>query len=103
MKKTKLLGSKLIENINYPRIPNVCIFNNSNDVYDAKFEDGDLLDASSVRYFVDKLNNTNLQNFVKFDYAENRYVKKTDIIEISKPESMTNEDIDEIYNNVIKQ
>ncbi len=103
MKKTKLLGSKLIENINYQRIPNVCIFNNPNDVYDAKFEEGDLLDASSVRYFVDKLNNTNLQNFVKFDYAENRYVKKTDIIEISKPESMTNEDIDEIYNNVIKQ
>ena len=28
---------------------------------------------------------------------------KIDIIEISKPESMTNEDIDEIYNNVIKQ
>lgn len=103
MKKTKLLGSKLIENINYQRIPNVCMFNNPNDVYDAKFEEGDLLDASSVRYFVDKLNNTNLQNFVKFDYAENRYVKKTDIIEISKPESMTNEDIDEIYNNVIKQ
>lgn len=103
MKKTKLLGSKLIENINYPRIPNVCMFNNPNDVYDAKFEEGDLLDASSIRYFVDKLNNTNLQNFVKFDYAENRYVKKTDIIEISKPESMTNEDIDEIYNNVIKQ
>lgn len=103
MKKTKLLGSKLIENINYPRIPNVCMFNNPNDVYDTKFEEGDLLDASSVRYFVDKLNNTNLQNFVKFDYAENRYVKKTDIIEISKPESMTNEDIDEIYNNIIKQ
>lgn len=103
MKKTKLLGSKLIENINYQRIPNVCMFNNPNDVYDAKFEEGDLLDASSVRYFVDKLNNTNLQNFVKFDYAENRYVKKTDIIEISKPESMTNEDIDDIYNNIIKR
>ena len=49
MKKTKLLGSKLIENINYPRIPNVCIFNNPNDVYDAKFEEGDLLDANSIK------------------------------------------------------
>lgn len=67
------------------------------------FEEGDILDANSIRHFVDKLNNANLQNFVKLDYAENRYVKKTDIIEISKPESMTNEDIDEIYNNVIKQ
>ena len=84
-------------------MPNVCIFNEFDDVVNMNFEEGDILDASSVRYFVDKLNNTNLQNFVKFDYAENRYVKKTDIIEISKPESMTNEDIDEIYNNVIKQ
>lgn len=103
MKKIKLLGSKLISDIKYPRIPNVCILNEFDNVVNVNFEEGDILDANSVRYFVDKLNNTNLQNFVKFDYAENRYVKKTDIIEISKPESMTNEDIDEIYNNVIKQ
>lgn len=79
------------------------MFDEFDNVLNANFEEGDILDANSIRYFVDKLNNANLQNFVKFDYAENRYVKKTDIIEISKPESMTNEDIDEIYNNVIKQ
>lgn len=79
------------------------MFDKFDNALNVNFEEGDILDAGSVRYFVDKLNNTNLQNFVKFDYAENRYVKKTDIIEISKPESMTNEDIDEIYNNVIKQ
>lgn len=78
------------------------MFDKFDNALNVNFEEGDILDANSIRYFVDKLNNTNLQNFVKLDYAENRYVKKTDIIEISKPESMTNEDIDEIYNNVIK-
>lgn len=79
------------------------MFDKFDNTFNANFEEGDILDANSIRYFVDKLNNANLQNFVKLDYAENRYVKKTDIIEISKPESMTNKDIDEIYNNVIKQ
>lgn len=79
------------------------MFDKFDNALNVNFEEGDILDANSVRYFVYKLNNANLQNFVKLDYAENRYVKKTDIIEISKPESMTNEDIDEIYNNVIKQ
>lgn len=79
------------------------MFDEFDNALNANFEEGDILDANSIRYFVDKLNNANLQDFVKLDYAENRYVKKTDIIEISKPESMTNKDIDEIYNNVIKQ
>lgn len=79
------------------------MFDKFDNALNVNFEEGDILDANSIRYFVDKLNNANLQNFVKLDYAENRYVKKTDIIEISKPESMTNEDIDEIYNNIIKQ
>lgn len=79
------------------------MFDEFDNALNANFEEGDILDANSIRHFYYKLNNANLQNFVKFDYAENRYVKKTDIIEISKPESMTNEDIDEIYNNVIKQ
>lgn len=79
------------------------MFDEFDNALNANFEEGDILDANSIRYFVDKLNNANLQNFVKLDYAENRYVRKTDIIEISKPESMTNKDIDEIYNNVIKQ
>lgn len=81
----------------------MCMFDKFDNALNVNFEEGDILDANSIRYFVDKLNNANLQNFVKLDYAENRYVKKTDIIEISKPESMTNEDIDEIYNNIIKQ
>lgn len=79
------------------------MFDEFDNALNANFEEGDILDANSIRYFVDKLNNANLQDFVKLDYAENRYVRKTDIIEISKPESMTNKDIDEIYNNVIKQ
>lgn len=63
MKKTKLLGSKLIENINYPRIPNVCIFNNPNDVYDAKFEEGDLLDANSIKQITKNIKPQDIQEF----------------------------------------
>lgn len=64
MKKTKLLGSKLIENINYPRIPNVCIFNNPNDVYDAKFEEGDLLDANSIKQITKNIKPQDVQEYI---------------------------------------
>ena len=64
MKKTKLLGSKLIENINYPRIPNVCIFNNPNDVYDAKFEEGDLLDANSIKQITKNIKPQDIQEYI---------------------------------------
>ena len=67
MKKTKLLGSKLIENINYPRIPNVCIFNNPNDVYDAKFEEGDLLDANSIK----QITKINIAKMIRIDFFLN--------------------------------
>ena len=61
------------------------MFDKFDNALNVNFEEGDILDANSIQYFVDKLNNANLQNFVKLDYAENRYVKKTDVIEISKP------------------
>lgn len=64
MKKTKLLGSKLIENINYPRIPNICIFNNPNDVYDAKFEEGDLLDANSIKQITKNIKPQDIQEYI---------------------------------------
>ena len=64
MKKIKLLGSKLIENINYPRIPNVCIFNNPNDVYDAKFEEGDLLDANSIKQITKNIKPQDIQEYI---------------------------------------
>lgn len=64
MKKIKLLGSKLIENINYPRIPDVCIFNNPNDVYDAKFEEGDLLDANSIKQITKNIKPQDVQEYV---------------------------------------
>ena len=64
MKKTKLLGSKLIENINYPRIPNVCIFNNPNDVYDSKFEEGDLLDANSIKQITKNIKPQDIQEYI---------------------------------------
>ena len=64
MKKTKLLGSKLIENINYQKIPNVCIFNNPNDVYDAKFEEGDLLDANSIKQITKNIKPQDIQEYI---------------------------------------
>lgn len=102
MKKIKLLGSKLVDNVEYPRIPNMCIFNKFDSVFNTKFEEGDILDANSIRYFINQVNKVNPSDFVQFDYAEKEYVKKEDIKNIGGSESMTNEEIDEIYNNVIK-
>lgn len=102
MKKIKLLGSKLVDNVEYPRIPNICIFNKFDSVFNTKFEEGDILDANSIRYFINQVNNINPIDFVQLKYAENTYLKKSDIWEIDKSEPISNSEIDIIYNNVIK-
>lgn len=93
MKKTKLLGSKLIENINYPRIPNVCIFNNPNDVYDAKFEEGDLLDANSIKQITKNIKPQDIQEYITSTEFELK------IGEINSKISDIDNAIDELVNN----
>lgn len=89
MKKIKLLGSKLIENINYPRIPDVCIFNNPNDVYDAKFEEGDLLDANSIKQITKNIKPQDVQEYV----TSTEFEQKVSEID-SKIDNINNEIVD---------
>lgn len=48
MKKSRLIGTRLIDHIDYPKVPNICIFNNPNDTKKTIFSEGDLLDANSI-------------------------------------------------------
>lgn len=107
MKKTKLLGSKLIENINYPRIPNVCIFNNPNDVYDAKFEEGDLLDANSIKQITKNIKPQDVQEYITSTEFElkigeiNSKISDIDnaIVDLREFDQNINNTIDELVNN----
>lgn len=107
MKKTKLLGSKLIENINYPRIPNVCIFNNPNDVYDAKFEEGDLLDANSIKQITKNIKPQDIQEYItstEFELKIGEINSKISdinnaIVDLREFDQNMNNTIDELVNN----
>ena len=107
MKKTKLLGSKLIENINYPRIPNVCIFNNPIDVYDAKFEEGDLLDANSIKQITKNIKPQDVQEYITSTEFElkigeiNSKISDIDnaIVNLREFDQNINNTIDELVNN----
>lgn len=49
MKKSKLFGSRLVENIFLPRTPKVIMLANNDDVRSWHFEEGDILDANSIK------------------------------------------------------
>nr|DAY15131.1 MAG TPA: hypothetical protein [Caudoviricetes sp.] len=48
MKKSKLFGSRLVENVFLPRTPKVIMLSEI-DTIDRHFEEGDILDANSVK------------------------------------------------------
>ena len=52
MKKTKLFGTRIIENIQVPRTPNIIMFDNYDSVDNKKFDQGDLLDANSIKKII---------------------------------------------------
>lgn len=52
MKKTKLFGSKIIEDVKVPRIPDVIILDEDEKIHDLNIEEGDLLDANSIRKII---------------------------------------------------
>ena len=49
MKKTKLIGSRIIDNVDVPKIPNIIILNDDENLNEVVVEEGDLFDADSVR------------------------------------------------------
>jgi hypothetical protein len=49
MKKSKLFGSRLVENVFSPKTPRVIMFSDSDSITRQVFEEGDILDANSIR------------------------------------------------------
>lgn len=65
MKQSKLFGTRLIENVKVPKIPSVIILNQYEGLSNIDFEEGDLLDANSIKLYIKRM--SGLNNFVTFD------------------------------------
>ena len=65
MNKSKLFGTKLIENVKVPKIPSVIILNKYEGLSNIDFEEGDLLDANSIKMYIKYL--SGLDNVVTFN------------------------------------
>ena len=65
MNKSKLFGTKLIENVKVPKIPSVIILNKYEGRSNIDFEEGDLLDANSIKMYIKYL--SGLDNVVTFN------------------------------------
>ena len=65
MNKSKLFGTKLIENIKVPKIPSVIMLNKYEGLSDIRFEEGDILDANSIKMYIKYL--SGLDNVITFD------------------------------------
>lgn len=65
MKRSKLFGTKLIENIKVPKIPSIIQLNKYEGLSNINFEEGDLLDANSIKMYVKYL--SGLDNVVTFN------------------------------------
>lgn len=79
MKKTKLFGSRLIDKVKIPRTPNVIILGKNDDIDEAIIEEGDLLDANSIKMAIsnksgnvniDKITDKQIDDIVQFDSEE---------------------------------
>lgn len=69
MKKTKLIGARILDNVKYPRIPNIILFTQDDDINNASIEEGDLLDAKSALNYMRRAK-THSKFCVQFnDYA----------------------------------
>lgn len=57
MKKTKLFGSRLIDKVKIPRTPNIIMLGKNDDINEAIIEEGDLLDANSIKMAISTIPN----------------------------------------------
>lgn len=49
MRQSKLIGARLLGEIAFPKVPNVIILGKNDNVKDLSFEEGDILDATSIK------------------------------------------------------
>lgn len=67
MKKSRLIGTRLIDHIDYPKVPNICIFNNPNDTKETMFREGDILDANSIIQLCKDIKPSDVSNYVSHE------------------------------------
>ena len=65
MKQSKLFGTRLIENVKVPKIPSVITLNQYEGLSNIDFEEGDLLDANSIKLYIKRM--SGLDNVVTFN------------------------------------
>lgn len=79
MKKTKLFGSRLIDKVKIPRTPNIIMLGKNDDINEAIIEEGDLLDANSIKMTIsaksgniniDRISDKQIDDIVQFDSEE---------------------------------
>ena len=49
MKKSKLFGSRLIENVKVPKTPRILMTEGTENIQSLDFDEGDILDANSIK------------------------------------------------------
>ena len=67
MKKSRLIGTRLTDHIDYPKVPNICIFNNPNDTKETMFREGDILDANSIIQLCKDIKPSDVSNYVSHE------------------------------------
>ena len=101
MKKTKLFGTRIIENIQVPRTPNIIMFDNYDSINNKKFDQGDLLDANSIKKIINKVNYTPVANDdITSEKIKDGAITTNKLKENSVTESKLSPELQEIIKNV---
>lgn len=102
MKKTKLFGTRIIENIQVPRTPNIIMFNSCDSISNTKFDEGDLLDANSIKKIIKKINvETIIDNSITSEKIVDGAITTNKLKENSIIESKLSPELQKIIENVV--
>lgn len=105
MKKTKLFGTRIIENIQVPRTPNIIMFDNYDSISNMKFDQGDLLDANSIKKIIKKGSSSvgesyNIDYNITSEKIKDGAITTNKLKENSVTESKLSPELQEIIKNV---
>ena len=102
MKKAKLFGTRIIENIQVPRTPNIIMFNSCDSISNTKFDEGDLLDANSIKKIIKKINvETIIDNSITSEKIVDGAITTNKLKENSIIESKLSPELQKIIENVV--
>ena len=102
MKKTKLFGTRIIENIQVPRTPNIIMFDSCDSINNMKFDKGDLLDAGSIKKIINKIDNALItNNDTTSEKIKDGAIKTNNLEENSVTKSKLSPELQKIIKDVI--